>query len=263
MTNSLEMTVKNIFFNSLLEGLRYWFCFIKNHLALTVGLYLTITGLALFAHYSSNQFFGLSVFSLLFPLFIQCLCLFTLGFSCLFVLPYFFQKMLNKEDEFIYIPSTFHKFLFENFRPWIKEMSKVLAVSYLWGLLLIVPGLVKLIKCSFVNYIVLFNKSYRIQEVSALKHSSKLTKGFTLWFLLLVATYMGLSYPVGYLTQDIQTEVFSWKTVGAIALEYLWTVLASFFISITYHLIYLKRDQELYEPSESYEEPPAVVSAVL
>jgi len=256
------MTVKNIFFNSLLEGLHYWFHFIRNHLALTGGLYLTVTGLAVFAHYSSDQFFGLSVFSLLFPLFIQCLCLFFLVFSCLFILPYFFQKMLNKEDHFIYVPPSFYTFLIEHFRPWMKEMSKVLTVSYLWGLLLIVPGLVKLVKCSFVNYIVLFNRSYHVQEISALNHSSKLTRGFVFWFLLLVTLYTALSYPIGYLTRDIKADIFSWATVGAIALEYLWTVLASFFISITYHLIYLKRDQELYKSSEFYEEPP-VLSATL
>ena len=263
MTNSLEMTVKNIFFNSLLEGLRYWFHFTKNHLALTAGLYVTVTGLAVLAHYSSNQIFGLSVFSLLFPLFVQSLCLFFLGFSFLFIVPYFFQKMLNKEEgQFIYVLPRFHKFLFENFRPWMKEMSKVLAVSYLWGILLIVPGIIKLVKCSFVNYIVLFNRSYHIQEVSALKHSSKLTKGFVLWFLLVVTLYMGLSYSVSNWVQSIKTDVFSWTTVGAIALEYLWTVLISFFVSITYHLIYLKRDQELHTSSEFYEEPPAISAAL-
>ena len=257
------MTVRNIFFNSLLEGLRYWFHFTKNHLALTVGLYITVTGLAVLTHYSSNQIFGLSVFSLLFPLFIQCLGLFFLGFSFLFIVPYFFQKMLNKEEgQFIYVPPKFHKFLFENFRPWMKEMSKVLAVSYLWGLLLVVPGVIKLVKCSFVNYIVLFNRSYHIREMSALKHSSKLTKDFVLWFLLVITLYTALSYPISHWTQSIKTNVFSWTTIGAIALEYLWTVLVFFFISITYHLIYLKRDQQPQESSEFYEEPPSISMAL-
>lgn len=252
------MTVKNIFLSSLSEGLSYWFYFIKNHPILTIGLYTAITSLAVFAQYTSNQFFGLSVFSLLFPLFVQCMSLFLLVFSCLFIVPYFFQKMLNEEnDEFIYIPSTFHKFLFENFRPWMKEMSKVLAFSYLWGLLFIVPGIIKLVKCSFVNYIVLFNRSYHIKEISALKHSSKLTKGLIGWFLLLIALYMGLSYPANQWTQTMQPEAFSLSAAGVIALKHLWTVPASFFISIAYHLIYIKRDQELYKPFEFYEEPPA------
>ncbi len=262
MTNSLEMTVKNIFFNSLLEGLRYWFYFIKNHLPLTLGLYTAIVGLAVFAQYSSNQFFGLSVFSLLFPLFVQCMSLFLLVFSCLFIVPYFFQKMLNQGDEFIYVPSTFYKFFFANFKPWMKEMSKVLAMSYFWGLLLIVPGIIKLVKCSFVNYIVLFNRSYHVKEVSALKHSSKLTKGLVRWFLLLIMLYIGLSYSVSHFAQSIKTEIFSLNVVGVIALEHLWTLLASFFISITYHLIYLKKDQELYESSEFYEEPPSISAAL-
>lgn len=261
MTNSLEMTLKNIFFNSLAEGLHYWLIFIKKYPVLTAGLYITITGLAVFAQYSSNQFFGLSVFSLLFPLFIQFLGLFFMGVSCLFIVPYFFQNLLNEESQFVDIPPSFFSFLFVNFRPWMREMSKVLAVSYLWGLLLIVPGIIKLFKCSFVHYIVLFNPSYSLKKISALKHSSKLTKGFVRWFLLLVLFYMGVSYAIDLWVQNKGMGVFSLSTAGVMALKSLWTIGAGFFISITYHVIYLKREKKL-ESSEFYEEPPAVSAAL-
>ena len=256
------MTAKNIFFNSLLEGLRYWFLFIKNHKVLVLCLYTAIAGLAVFAQYSSNHFFGLSVFSLLFPLFVQFMSLFLTAFSCLFIVPYFFQKQLNKNNNCMDGTPAFHQFLFKNFRPWIKEMSKVLAVSYCWGLLFIIPGLIKLVQCSFVNYIVLFKRSYSVKEFSALKHSSKLTKGLVRWFLCLGVFYAGFSYLVSYLVQNIKTQTFSLHLAGALALECLLTLLVGCFISISYHLMYLQKDQELYEPSEFYEEPPALSTAL-
>ncbi len=256
------MTAKNIFFNSLLEGLRYWFHFVKNHKALVLCLYTVAAGLAVFAQYSSNHFFGLSVFSLLFPLFIQFMSLFLTVFSCLFVVPYFFQRQFDKNNVCIDKTPAFHQFFFKKFRPWIREMSKVLGASYLWGILFIIPGVIKFIQYSFVNYIVLFDPSFSSRKFSALSLSSKLTKGLVRWFLFLAASYAGLSYLISAVVQNINTGSLFLNLAGASALECLWTLWAGIFISISYHLMYLKKVQESYADSEFYEEPPALSTAL-
>ena len=70
---------------------------------------------------------------------------------------------------------------------------------------------------------------------------------------------MGVSYAIDFGFQNRGMGALS--IAGAIALKSLWTIGAGFFISITYHLIYLKREKKL-EFSEFYEEPPAVSAAL-
>jgi len=60
----------------------------------------------------------------------------------------------------------------------LAEYLRLLAQVLLWGLLLLIPGLVRYGQLMFVPYIALFSKAYRSDKVDAIEYSSRLTKKY-------------------------------------------------------------------------------------
>ena len=232
-----------IFFDSLRKTPVYWLQFIRQYYLILSIIYSSLVGISLLTHYLSNHSEYQSVITLFLSLCVYLFSLVLVGVSALFVVPYFFQKLLNsKKESYVYIPETFSQFTRLYFRSWVKEMSKVMSLSYLWGLFFIIPGILKFVRCTFVSYIALFNHSFHRREISALDHSKKLTKGFMLCFLTMIATYIIGVYPLTTLLQVLKAEGMNGVAAAAIFADYLISLSSCIFFSIVYHLIYLKVD---------------------
>ena len=252
-----------IFLESLKKAPLYWLRFIRQHYIVLSIIYSSLVVVSLVTHYLSNHPEYKSALTLVLSLWVYLCSLVLVGVSALFIVPYFFQKLLNKESEsYIYVPKTFGQFFKTHFRPWVKEMSKVMGLSYLWGLLFIIPGIFKFVRCSFVSYIALFNRPFQRREISALKHSQKLTEGFMLCFLTMIAIYVVSTYPLTSLLQSLKVEGMNAGAVVAIFADYFVSLSSCVFFSIVYHLVYLKLDYGNTVDTESYEDvnPPVSLS---
>ena len=244
---------KTIFFNAVKTAPYYWLKMMKTQYVYMAILYGTVISFSGIAHYVSQKH---SIFALLIPLLIHFCCLAMIAINALFVAPYFVQKTLNQEGDkyFCQLPKSFFLFFKENAYSWAKEMSKVMTVSYLWGLLLFIPGILKFIRCTFVSYITLFDANYKIKKFSVIKASSSMTKGLMKWFLLSTFLSVVLSYPFSYWVQSMDIGLFSGGLMLAKGMEYGWTLASCFFLSVVYHLIYLQKNTQYHVlPSRSYE----------
>ncbi len=252
-----------IFFESLKRAPQYWWQFVRQYYVVLSIIYSSLVGLSLLTQYLSNHSDYKSALTLLLSLCVYLFSLILVGISALFVVPYFFQKLLNKKNEsYVYIPETFNQFRRLHFRSWIKEMSKVMSISYLWGLLFIAPGIFKFFRCTFVSYIALFNRPFQRREISALKHSKKLTEGFMFCFLTMIAVYIMGTYPLNTLLHSLKSEGMNVAAAGAIFTDYFLSLSSCVFFSIVYHLIYLKIDYDNTVVAESYDdfEQPVSIS---
>ena len=252
-----------IFFESLRKAPYRWWKFISRYYLVLGSIYASLVAISIVTHYFSNHPDYKSALTLILSLCVYIYSLVFIGVSTLFIIPYFFQKLLNKDpSSYVYIPDRFSDFARMNFRPWVKEMSKVMSLSYLWGLLFIIPGIVKFVRCTFVSYIALFSRSFQRREISALKHSAQLTRGFLLLFVLMISTYVAGTYHLNVFIQGLKTEGLTAVAVGAICADYLLSLSSCLFFTIVYHTIYLKIDYHNTVETESYEdiEPPVSLS---
>ncbi len=89
------------------------------------------------------------------------------------------------------VPADFEFLLIENLRAW--------GSTFLWSLLLILPGLYKWLSYSLVPYVVLFSKKYSEGQVDALEFSNLVFK--KCWFKVLVLVlFFGLILPLALTT---------------------------------------------------------------
>ena len=255
---------KNIFFSSFKNSFPYLAKLLKKHWRVFFSLYAGLVLMSSLAHYFSESSNSNLAVSFLIPLYINFVCLFAIGFFMLFIVPYLFQKMLNENrlDVFLPLPKNFRGFFKENFKPWGRQMSKALCVCYLFSVFLIIPGVIKFFRYVFVSYIVLFNKKSREKGFSSLRHSSEMTKGFMLSFMLISFSLMGLAYPLNVWLSSFKVDAFSVSVVFAFSVDYALNIMVSFFLGVFYHQIYLKKDKSLISstaPEPFREQPPAAV----
>ena len=257
-------TCNQIFFESLKRAPYYWWKFVSRYYLILGCIYSSLVGLSIVTHYFSNHSDYKSAITLLLSLCVYLFSLVLIGISALFIIPYFFQKLLNQDpSSYIYVPDRFLDFARTNFRRWVKEMSKVMSLSYLWAFLFIIPGVVKFVRCTFVSYIALFNRSFQRREISALKHSAQLTKGFVLLFICMISTYVAGTYHLNVFLQGLKTEGLTAAVVGAICTDYFLSLASCLFFTIVYHMIYLKIDYHNTIETESYEDIESPVSLSL
>lgn len=83
----------------------------------------------------------------------------------------------------------------KDFEQMVIESLRAWGSTFLWTLLLIIPGIIKWLAYFFVPYVVLFSKKYSLGEVDALKHSQIIF--FKSWGkLLLVLFFFSLIFPL-------------------------------------------------------------------
>lgn len=80
---------------------------------------------------------------------------------------------------------NFIAFLKKHIGPLASESLRAIAVTLLWTMALILPGIFKYIRYFFVPYVVIADPAYERGERDALKYSDQLVKGST-WILFLV-----------------------------------------------------------------------------
>ncbi len=99
------------------------------------------------------------IISILFPIFITLTCVFALRIKYFTSFKQFIQQHLEMT-------------LLETLRSWGK--------SFLWGLLFIIPGFIKMSFYLLVPYIVILNTDYKKGSIDALKLSEKISKKYWL-----------------------------------------------------------------------------------
>lgn len=77
---------------------------------------------------------------------------------------------------------------FKDFEQLVIESLRAWGSTFLWTLLLIIPGIMKWLAYFFVPFVVLFSKKYSLGEVDALKHSQKIF--FNSWGKLLIVLFI-------------------------------------------------------------------------
>ena len=107
-------------------------------------------------------------------------------FLLLFMVPYYTYKHSNESDI-----RPFGIFIRETFWPIIWNFYiKVSFIILFFLILLIIPGIYKWIRYSFINETIFFDNLYKKGQISALKGSDKITRGYfwqvSVFFILLV-----------------------------------------------------------------------------
>lgn len=148
-------------------------------------------------------------------------------------------------------PISLVSFLKQHIELSFLESLRAFGVSFLWGLLLIIPGIIKYSYYLLVPFVVIFSKKYHAGEVNALKLSETLSKKF--WFKLNL--YFALLFILNLILTSLfdQYLVFSQHPISASALTGVETVLVLFFhvLILKYFLHYLNEQ----EPSSEIETP--------
>lgn len=84
--------------------------------------------------------------------------------------------------------NTSLKTLGAHLRPLTIESLRSLTRMLLWSLLFVLPGLYQMLKLSFVNFVVLFDRRYANGQIDALAESGVETKGLKRYLALLLIT---------------------------------------------------------------------------
>lgn len=87
----------------------------------------------------------------------------------------------------------------------VREEMRVLGKSLLWGLLFVIPGIVRFFQCSFASYVVLLDPAYQRGEVDALQRSWVFVR--KVWPRLL-----GLLFVFGLVLPLAMTSLDEWRS---------------------------------------------------
>lgn len=82
--------------------------------------------------------------------------------------------------EGLHAEETFSNFTKKHVLPLAAEGLRAMGVVILWTILLIIPGIFKYVRLTFVPYVVVADPEYGAGRRDALKYSDQITKGFTL-----------------------------------------------------------------------------------
>ncbi|MDE0518841.1 MAG: hypothetical protein OXH36_04730 [Bdellovibrionales bacterium] len=141
---------------------------------------------------------------------------------------------------------TFWGFTKEVSWPWLVEGVKASIIVFAGLLCFIIPGIIKQIHYVFFSFVVFFNKNYKENKISALKHSKNLSKGLRWWVFGL---FMVLPYFIGLIPGFIPKVVFAqtnslWVIYPSLILcLYITYLLFTYIYSILF-FIYAIKDQE-------------------
>ena len=118
-------------------------------------------------------------------------------FLC-FMVPYYTYKHSNKSDI-----RPFWTFIGDTFWPIIWNYIKVFFIILFFLILLIIPGIYKLIRYSFVSETIFFDNLYKQGQISALRGSDKLTRGY-FWpiFVVFIVLLGGVNVILYFLTKE-------------------------------------------------------------
>lgn len=119
------------------------------------------------------------------------------------------------------------------------EMLRASALTLLWSLLFIIPGIFKYLRWSFVPFVVIANPRYAKGEIDALSESNRLIKGRTFSFLLvslaIVAIQFGIS-SVNEMAMNVPVAVASTWRLGCSVLEMTFFVYSTLILYALYEL---------------------------
>ncbi|OFZ18129.1 MAG: hypothetical protein A2Z20_06185 [Bdellovibrionales bacterium RBG_16_40_8] len=121
------------------------------------------------------------------------------------------QRVMEIEDN--REPGSFWAFAKKHVLPLTIEGLRVVAVTALWSLLLIIPGIFKYLRYSFVQYVVVADPEYQKGERDALSYSNMLVKGITIELLIIILLLFGIemlrsSFRLTYPITDVPLEAF-------------------------------------------------------
>ncbi len=94
-------------------------------------------------------------------------------------------------------PTAWLKFISQRWKFWLRENLRALTRILLGLILLILPGLYLMVRYSFINFIVLFDRDQLRSQGDSLKESARLVKGWTS-VTLFVFLSLGLSLNLIY-----------------------------------------------------------------
>lgn len=232
----LNQFVSSFFIRHLIFSAQVFSNILKKYFLVYGFLFVTLVSLSSLAQYIAYEE-EFMIFSLILPLIISFFSTLVVGSYSLFVLPYLVQKDLNRRH--IYerqIPQSFISYV-RNFSLWLKEIIKVVSVSYLWMILFIVPGVVKFLRCAFVSYITLigFEKSHPRRT------SHQYTKGKMKYISLLFFTFVGGTIACNFLLPHFLS--LNIQMVGKFMIESVWFLFFSSFMSIVFQSMYLEEEE--------------------
>lgn len=134
--------------------------------------------------------------SMLFPLLVAVLCSYSLVFN-------------RRRGLEVFLADHFEMTFLESLRSWGK--------AFLWGLVFIIPGLIKMSFYFLVPYVAMFSRGYKAGTIDALKLSEVISKKF--WTKLNVyVTIFFLVYPFLISTGFDQYTLISKHPISALAL---------------------------------------------
>jgi hypothetical protein len=113
-------------------------------------------------------------------------------------------------------------------KPLTIESLRAMGKALLWSFLLIVPGLIKYIRFTFVPYIVLFEQDYRDGKVDALERSEVLVSGHTWALALIIAVYF-MAIGIFYASIQGLQNSFLENPIGTIVAQCFFQIMSLYF----------------------------------
>ena len=157
--------------------------------------------------------------------------------SLIFIVPYYTYKHSKDADI-----RPFWIFIRETFWPVIWNFYiKTTLVILFFTLLLIIPGLYKAARLSFVNETIFFDNLYKQGQVSSLKGSDKISRGY-FWPVLLVCilTFGVLVGFLDYLVPFLMKDYLSFSVLANQVLIFILSFYATCFVSLFYTQFYFE-----------------------
>lgn len=174
----------------------------------------------------------------------------TLGFlaggALVFIVPYYTYKKNLKGSDI----RSFWTFIRETFWPVIWNLYiKATLVIILFAFLLIIPGLYKAVRLSFVNETIFFDNLYKQRQISALKGSDKTSQGYFWPVCLAIIVTTGLGLFVEYLApflikQYLPVPLFV-NQILILVLSFYFTFFAGLFYAQFYFELKKQRGEDI------------------
>lgn len=109
----------------------------------------------------------------------------------------------------------------------VREEMRVLGKSLLWGLLFVLPGLIRFFQCAFVSYVVLLDDRYQRGEVDALQRSWVFVKKVWLKLAFLLFVF-GIVIPLAMTSFDEWRSFFQHSATASLFMIVELTILLIF-----------------------------------
>ncbi len=126
-------------------------------------------------------------------------------------------------------------------KPLTIESLRAFCWILIFLLALVIPGIIKYIRYTFVPYVVLFDKRYQQGEVDALERSSELSRGVGLKLFAVIALFFAISIVLQGVAQSWEWTLFSnpvMTIIAQIAMQ-----LISLYFALLLYSIYRQRVQ--------------------